>query len=517
MKKFTPEETADIIDLFNKERNILKIAKLYGHTQKVIKRVLTQNGIDSNFNRRCCSIEDNQRIINEYNKTQGSARSISITLNLPLNRVRKVLLGAGVKLTNRKFSDEFEDKIVQMYVVEKKSCIVIEKITGVCFQTILGIIKRKGFPIRLLNKIDPLHEQDIVVNYINNPRKSAAKLGREYGVKDHVIRKILNKHNISTELRPDKQHFNEHSFKELYRPEICWHLGWMWSDGCVASTGTAFQITVHRDDAAIFNQFGEILRAESYSHLKSSTSNCDVFQLCSEICQNDLMKVGCAPKKSLIIRWPKYNFNQGCLCAFLRGLYEGDGSFSTKVKTCASLSLASGSSLFLDDVSNILAENLRVSAGLRFKNEGYIRKDGSIGTSFKLQHGKFYETYKLLCYFYDNGNCKYYLDRKYQEFLKIKKHFETSFYRSQKFLIRNNNTGQLHYAWGHMDVMTLFNNEFTWHQVDTWVKNFDTYYQNRKKCGLTRSAIPENWELIKEPEKQEILQKLGSFRDILVE
>lgn len=515
MRKFTNEEIARIIDLFNKERNLQKIAKIFGHTQKVIKRVLVQNGIECNFNRRAFTKEDDERIIEEYRTNGGNARSIAKKLNVSIKRARKNLIKIGVKLTNRKYTDEFEKDIVEKYI-QGKSSIELEKETGIDARMVLEMVKRAGIKPRLLNIVDPSDEYLVVNNYTSNPKKSACQVAREHGVKDHVVRDILERHGIDRTNKSKIHYFNENIFKEI-NEDVSWFLGWMWSDGNVMTRGTQISVTVHRNDSKVFQFFGKVLEAESYAHDMAKT-NCDIFKLNSPVARQDLIKIGCVPCKSLIINWPKINFSKECLSAFLRGLYEGDGSFSTQTKICTSLSLASGSKVFLKQVSEVLQKNYGVSSGNIFHSQkgGYIKKDGTVAGSFKLQHGKLHETYKLLCYMYNNGNCEYYLDRKYQEFLKIKKYFETSFYRSQKYLIRNNNTGQLYYCQGRQDLINLFDNQFSVSQVDTFIKNYEVYHENRKKCGLTKPGIPSHWQLIQEPEKQEILQKLGSFRDILV-
>lgn len=515
-RTFTEQETTFILESFEKDKNANKIAKFFNVTHKVIKRALGEHGIIVESTCRKCSSIDDERIKEEYRQNGGNARSISIKLNLPLTRTTRVLKKMGVQLTNRALSDETENQIVDMYTNNGLDSTQIGKFFNISSSLVCGVLERNGIKRRKINKISIDREQEVIENFLSNPSKSMTTLGKEYGVNYYVIQNILNKHKIDREIRHQRTHiFNEHAFKVIDK-DVAWLLGWIWSDGNLAGKKTNFSISVHRQDNEVFQKFAQVLDAKSFAHDKRKDQLCDTFRLASKYAYKDLLKLGCVPKKSLIINWPRHDFSLDCLCAFLRGLYEGDGSYSQKALPSGQLSLSSASHSFLLDVNKKLNNYFNISNGtIDFATGGF---EGSLENgSLRLRHSQFKNVYKLLCYFYENGNCKHYLERKYQDFMAIKAYFETSRKYSPKFLLRNAETNKLYYCWGHKDVMKILNNEFSWKQVDIFLKKYDSYHENRKKLGLTKPGIPSHWQLIQELEKQQILAELGSFRDILVE
>ncbi len=371
--------------------------------------------------------------------------------------------------------------------------------------TVCNILRRHHLPRRPVKKLNAGQEKAVLELYADR-KNTVSYIARQYQVSPTVILRILKANNIKPYIKKVKNFFNENVFKELDREEVCWLLGWIWSDGNMSKSSNIFNIVVARNDLPVFDKFKEVLGAESYTLYDDKTRGCVAFHMASATAYKDLLELGCMPAKTPIIRYPNANFNLSQTGGFLRGLFEGDGSFNLKDASsqAAYLGLASGSFKFMEDLQREVYQHFQVQGKLvssKASQKLIYNRLSNFSESYKWFTSTKW-AYKLLCYMYNNGRIEFYLPRKYQNFLKIKNAFE-SHSETVKELLRNNLTGELFYLYMMNDFNTLFKNQFS-------RKNMDTFRKGGRHC------LPKEWQIIREPERSQILQQLGSFRDILV-
>lgn len=107
---------------------------------------------------------------------------------------------------NNYIDRETEDKIIQLYVDEKKSSTEIGKIFGITHRTVLNILKRRDIQPRTLsqsqfnyNKKDiPSDLQDVNIMYelYVQQQMSLKDIGIKYNVSPHVVKRLLIEYGI---------------------------------------------------------------------------------------------------------------------------------------------------------------------------------------------------------------------------------------------------------------------------------------------------------------------------------
>lgn len=122
--------------------------------------------------------------------------------------------------------------------------------------------------------------------------------------------------------------FNEDYFETIDTEDKAYFLGWLYSDGYVGiKTNT---VSLASDDEEILNSFKKCLKLEKpiYSVIdKRSGVIHSKLNVVSEKIKSDLIKLGCVPRKSLILKYPTEKQVPFQLQHhFIRGYFDGDGS-----------------------------------------------------------------------------------------------------------------------------------------------------------------------------------------------
>lgn len=129
-------------------------------------------------------------------------------------------------------------------------------------------------------------------------------------------------------------------------------------------------------------------------------------RISSSIIINDLKKFNIVPRKSLIYTFPQLLIDHKLVNHFMRGYFDGDGSFFMKKETrgkdqlCMSIC---GTKEFLQEYVNILNKKCNIKLG-------NIILDTKI---HKIRCGGNTKTGKIRDYLYFDSNKNIYLDRKY--------------------------------------------------------------------------------------------------------
>lgn len=197
-----------------------------------------------------------------------------------------------------------------------------------------------------------------------------------------------------------------HNFFKKWSPEMAYVLGFFFSDGYVSSDRQVASIHLSQKDHYILERINSIIESnrQVYVHSKSSYLKID-----SQTLANDLVKLGCTPRKSQTLKFPslKNNF----LSHFVRGYFDGDGSIHFNKPNTIKVSFVSTKE-FLEEMQ------LRISKILRTKSNP-INKVKSVWNVY--YYGD--DARKLCDWMYKNSK-NLYLKRKkdkYDNHLKLRK------------------------------------------------------------------------------------------------
>lgn len=280
---------------------------------------------------------------------------------------------------------------------------------------------------------------ELLINDYKTGKYPIDELGLKYGVDRITIFKYFKIFNM-TYKRPKKRRyfFNENFFDIMDSQEKYWLLGWMYSDGNIHNT--TMSIGVHSQDKDVLYKITKLLsfnEEQSNQKIKQKLKNFTQIKFDSRHMTNKLLELGCFPNKSKTILFPNFINDDNFLWAFLRGVFEGDGTFSKRKNdrngnpskdhyTGSSCALASGSKIFLDDLSKILKEKLNIDTSTRYHS--YTFPSGSFAQGYNMAiMGGTKQILKFLIKLYESSTHETRLNRKYNNYLEIKRRYEAKY------------------------------------------------------------------------------------------
>jgi hypothetical protein len=132
-----------------------------------------------------------------------------------------------------------------------------------------------------------------------------------------------------------KRYIQDDSYFKIINDERkSYWLGFLYADGCVykkSENNGEVIIQLKPDDRNILEEFLKDIKSDRHVHVnkKGYVSIC----ISSTEMVNDLIKLGCVPRKSLVLQFPsKKIVPQYLLSHFIRGYMDGDGCISTYYK-----------------------------------------------------------------------------------------------------------------------------------------------------------------------------------------
>lgn len=180
-------------------------------------------------------------------------------------------------------------------------------------------------------------EEQIIDLYINQ-KMSTVKIGKYFNVSHKTIAKVLERHNIPrTGIGKRKYELNEHYFDEIDTPNKAYILGFFFADGCNFPSKSTISMSLEEHDKEILEKIRLEINSErplefiEQSARHDQTNNYqykDMWRLLifsKHMCRV-LNSYGMVPSKSLILEFPKY-LDQGLMSHFIRGYFDGDGSY----------------------------------------------------------------------------------------------------------------------------------------------------------------------------------------------
>lgn len=267
---------------------------------------------------------------------------------------------------------------------------------------------------------NPEQEQDIINRY-TELKQGTKEIGKDLGFSQTAIHNCLKRNNIPRRSAADAKReysVNESYFDEIDSPDKAYWLGWLWTDGTIATSKRTIQINLHEKDKRILETLNSLIGNERPLRLKKYEGilvefpdgvmgyrgNQVFLTIHSRRIWERVQQLGCPPHKSLIIDFPEW-MPDNLFFHFLRAVNDGDGGFGKSDKPYMSIS---GSENFIKNLQQRLTEITGIRSGV---NKG----DGV----WVLRISRLADIVYLIDRMYsDSGECK--LDRKYQRAMLIK-------------------------------------------------------------------------------------------------
>lgn len=264
-----------------------------------------------------------------------------------------------------------------------------------------------------INEIVQMYEQNVSLREIekitNHSKRAVGKMLEELGVK------------TTTGNHYRKHFFNFDFFSKIDNELNAYWLGFMYADGCVLPQNKygeqEFKIQIRDTDIELLEKFKEDIQSTYPIRYDNSKENACVIQsLRSQKTVEDLKKLGCVEKKSLILQFPTVEqVPSSLIYHFIRGYFDGDGSISCYQRKATykleyNISFV-GTEDFIKGLHQILNMG-SVFPDKRKENSWYLNINGNQQVE---------QCYHLM---YDNATR--FMQRKYEKFQPLLKQNESS-------------------------------------------------------------------------------------------
>lgn len=242
--------------------------------------------------------------------------------------------------------------------------------------------------------------EQFIIRYKNG--ESTRALSKEMGVSSYLFLKKLRENGVEIEKRKGfktNPTLKTDFFEKIDSEEKAYILGLMYSDGNVmpykskrgAICSYKLRIRLQENDQEVLRDISKIMCGKDLVTVKERKevkwSAIAAFQIGSMDLGHALIKLGCPPNKSSIIRFPTEDqVPKELLRHFLRGFFDGDGSCSRKAPVAVSFV---SNEIMCNQIMEYLAKNK-----INFK-KFYHHKNG-YGTINMTGRDNCYELYRFL-------------------------------------------------------------------------------------------------------------------------
>lgn len=212
-----------------------------------------------------------------------------------------------------------------------------------------------------------IEKLEIAKNDYLNSSISLRNLAIKYNLNRGLLSGFLLGKNIDIYSR--KSNVNNLIFSKIDTEEKAYWLGFLYADGNVgfdeSKNINRVEIGLKESDHEHLIKFTKFLDSQKEIKFRKSTKSCRIMFSSKSMCE-DLIKLGCVPKKSLILKFPTYDQVPKILMRhFIRGYFDGDGCLSLSKKSSTFTVSVIGTKEFLTGILN----------EMNIKNLGVMKKD----------------------------------------------------------------------------------------------------------------------------------------------
>ena len=198
---------------------------------------------------------------------------------------------------------------------------------------------------------------------------------------------------------------NRNIFQTIDTEEKAYWLGFLYADGSVGSTDNRIELTLAQCDYNHLVKFKNFIGLDNkIAYREKIKAYRYVFK--DQGVKSDLIKLGCIPKKSLVLTFPtEQQVPPHLLRHFMRGYFDGDGCFCN-TNSCFEAGILGTEKFitgFIAALPNSINKTLTIKSGCK---NATIKKYGVYS---------YYDVLAFLNFLYQD--CTIFLDRKYEKYL----------------------------------------------------------------------------------------------------
>lgn len=160
-------------------------------------------------------------------------------------------------------------------------------------------------------------------------------LSLKYGIKYDTISKNIRKMGIITNPH-GKIFLNSNIFNIIDTEEKAYWLGFLYADGSIYKDLKGkyrFELGLQQKDLEHIEKFKKFINSKHKIFYRENTNSYRIIFNDFKFC-NDLINLGCIPKKSLVLKFPtEKQVPKKFISHFIRGYFDGDGYLSKPPKS----------------------------------------------------------------------------------------------------------------------------------------------------------------------------------------
>lgn len=166
--------------------------------------------------------------------------------------------------------------------------------------------------------------------------KYLARIARALSIDPSVVKRVLSENNLLKISSYRKYEMNQDFFDIIDSEEKAYMLGFLFADGAVSKYNVA--LTLANKDEHILDSFSKLIFKDGSKQVNSFISKQKPYNKYSKInfnskyMVNQLINLGCTPKKSLTLKFPKEIDTEIIQRHFIRGYFDGDGLLNKKYR-----------------------------------------------------------------------------------------------------------------------------------------------------------------------------------------
>jgi transposase len=358
------------------------------------------------------------QLIIQMHKNEISIKKISKTLNISEREVYECLFQNGYShFKNEKIE---RDKLVCEKYQNKISITEISKELKIDRHTVTDILNRYQIYRGNRNAKNTSNEkqqrnQKVIEFYKSG--LSYRQISNKMNISFSTVGKILHDCNIDTRPQHCKGHskgttrnrkyfFDLNFFEKIDTEEKAYWLGFLMADGYVAYKGV-ISLALQEKDFNHIELFKKSINCENIPIIYNKKTKSYRINISSIKMAEDLIKLGCIQKKSLILKFPNYNkIPKQLIHHFMRGYFDGDGCIYIGKSPCFSVL---GTPEFLNVYERILLDNI-----IELKKTKRIHRNNWNKQTEKISYSGINKVSKIYSFLYNNATI--YLYRKKEKF-----------------------------------------------------------------------------------------------------
>ena len=266
--------------------------------------------------------------------------------------------------------------------------------------TVKNILDRNNIQKRTKGGIYALPEEEIINKYQSGI--STTLIAKEYNVTIHTITNLLEKNNIERNNRYQNVNLDINYFEEINRIDKAYFLGFLLTDGNIGKNNNAISLSLQEKDIEILSIFSEQIRSENQLYHRKDKPEVK-FCVKSLKMKKDLEKYGIVPQKTYSVEMPQ--LDEIMMPHLIRGMIDGDGWISYKSHQLGFC----GNEKTVTQLKEYLVKLLKVYDVKVLHTGEHLWQVTWAGKK---------DIIKICSYIYKDKD-KFFLKRKYENFLKI--------------------------------------------------------------------------------------------------